>query len=76
MPIAREVKEVLGTLPNNFHVVKKRDHYFLYDGTTRVACVGNNASSARDYQTKMTLHNIQKYLENKGERHEGGNARA
>jgi len=65
MPVAREVKELLGSLPNTFHIVKKRDHYFLYDGSTCVSCVGNNASKENAFLAKMSRAKIDKYLKNK-----------
>lgn len=65
MPVARGIKDLLGSLPNTFHVVKKRDHYFLYDGSTRVSCVGNNASRENLFLGKRSRATIEKYLANK-----------
>ena len=65
MTVPREVKTLLGTLPNTFRLVKKRDHYFLYDGNTRVACVGNNASRENLFLAKRSRATVEKYLANK-----------
>lgn len=65
MPVAREIKDLLGSLPNTFHVVKKRDHYFLYDGSTCVSCVGNNASRENIFLGKRSRAKIEKYIANK-----------
>lgn len=65
MPVARGIKDLLGSLPNTFHVVKKRDHYFLYDGPTCVSCVGNNASRENLFLGKRSRATIEKYLANK-----------
>lgn len=64
--LMRGINALLGTLPNTFHIVKKRDHYFLYDGPTRVVCVGGNSSKQNDYLDKVSRLKLEKYLENAG----------
>lgn len=64
--LMRGINDLLGTLPNSFHIVKKRDHYFLYDGPTHTTRVGGNSSKQNDYLDKVSRLKLEKYLENAG----------
>jgi hypothetical protein len=48
--------------PGEWALVKKRDHYFLYNGTRRVACVANNASKIKARQDVLTALDIRRYV--------------
>ena len=60
---AREVKDVLKELPpaGDWRIVKTKDHYFLYDGPTRVACVNNNSSKPASFINRQIARTIKKY---------------
>jgi hypothetical protein len=61
---AREVKDVLSTLPpeGDWRVTKTKDHYFLYDGPTRVACIDNNSSKTVEFIRRQVTRSINKYV--------------
>lgn len=61
---AREVREVIKTLPEggDWRVVKTKDHYFLYDGPTRVSCVANNGSKPAGFILKQIVRGIERYI--------------
>lgn len=60
---AREVKDTLRDLPpaGDWRIVKTKDHYFLYDGPTRVACVNNNSSKPASFINRQIARTIKKY---------------
>lgn len=60
---AREVRTALKELPDagDWRVVKTKDHYFLYDGPTRVACVDNNGSKSTEFIAKQVARAVKKY---------------
>jgi hypothetical protein len=62
---AREVKDVLRTLPpaGDWRIVKTKDHYFLYDGPTRVACVNNNSSKPVEFIARQIARTVKKYAD-------------
>ena len=61
---AREVRTALKELPEggDWRLVKTKDHYFLYDGQTRVACVSGNASKFPAYFAMMGVQKIKKHV--------------
>ena len=65
--IDKKLREVIKDLPETFEVVKKKDHYFLYDGTVRVCCIGNNSSPSKQkqYLINKNIDTINKYMENR-----------
>jgi hypothetical protein len=60
----RELRTVIKNLPpsGDWRVVKTKDHYFLYDGLTRVACISNNASKPSSFIMKQITRGISRYL--------------
>lgn len=60
---AREVRTTLKELSDagDWRVVKTKDHYFLYDGPTRVACVDNNGSKPTEFIAKQIARTVKKY---------------
>ena len=58
--VPREVRQEIAALKKPWHIVKKRDHYFLHiDGIPRI-CIANNSSKASDYQIMKALTRIRK----------------
>ena len=61
---SREVRDALRALPNagDWRLIKTKDHYFLYDGPTRVACVDNNGSKPSEFIAKNIARTLKKYV--------------
>jgi len=59
-----KTRALVATLPpqGDWSIVKTRDHYFLYDGLTRVSCVGNNSGIPNTRYDVKNVHDIQKYV--------------
>jgi len=61
---SREVRETLRALPDggDWRLVKTKDHYFLYDGPARIACIDNNGSKPSEFIAKRIVRTVQKYV--------------
>ena len=58
--VPREVRQEIVALQKPWHIVKKRDHYFLHiDGVPKI-CIANNSSKTSGYQIMKALARIRK----------------
>jgi hypothetical protein len=62
---AKNARKLCADLPaqGNWRIVKAKDHYFLYDGPTRVAFVANNASKERSHFIADNARKIKTYTD-------------